>query len=138
LSPRLQILLAAATFGISQCHTYRQHLIEDARGESNIGALMATLYLRILPMHLLIILGAIIARQWLDTCAVRCAENRYGNFWHPRRAQDAGEDQRRERSRACRTDFVNAKFNSALRKTPARSRRFAIRSTALDQPALCH
>ncbi|QBB71972.1 hypothetical protein ELE36_17270 [Pseudolysobacter antarcticus] len=56
----LWILLAAATFGIGQYHAYRQHLIEDARGESNIGALMATPYLRILPMHLVIMLGAIL------------------------------------------------------------------------------
>ncbi len=56
----LWILLAAATFGIGQYHAYRQHLIEDARGDSNIGALMATPYLRILPMHLIIILGAIL------------------------------------------------------------------------------
>ncbi len=56
----LWILLAAATFGIGQYHAYRQHLIEDARGDSNIGALMATPYLRILPMHLVIMLGAIV------------------------------------------------------------------------------
>ncbi|MFL6591473.1 MAG: DUF6498-containing protein [Luteimonas sp.] len=53
-------LLAACgvSFALSQRATYLVQHAADLRGKPNLGALMATPYLRVVPMHLTIILGA--------------------------------------------------------------------------------
>jgi hypothetical protein len=57
---RAAAVLAACgvSFVLSQRETYRVQHAADLRGRPNLGALMATPYLRVVPMHLAIILGA--------------------------------------------------------------------------------
>ena len=57
---RAAAVLAACgvSFVLSQHQTYLVQHTADLRGRPNLGALMATPYLRVVPMHLAIILGA--------------------------------------------------------------------------------
>ena len=54
------LLLAACgvSFAMSQTRTYEAQHAADMRGKPNLGALMFTPYLRVVPMHLAILLGA--------------------------------------------------------------------------------
>jgi len=58
--PRAAAVLVACgvSFVLSQRQTYQVQHAADLRGRPNLGALMATPYLRVVPMHLAIILGA--------------------------------------------------------------------------------
>ena len=51
--------LCAAAFGINHLWSYRYNAALDHQGTPNIGTLMFTPYLRILPMHLTIVIGAL-------------------------------------------------------------------------------
>ena len=50
----------AASFVLSQRQTYAVQHDADLRGKPNLGTLMFTPYLRVLPMHLSIIIGTAI------------------------------------------------------------------------------
>ena len=54
----LLLLACGASFVLSQRQTYREQHAADLRGRPNLGALMFTPYLRVVPMHLAIIVGA--------------------------------------------------------------------------------
>ena len=49
------------SFAVNHWFSFRYHLEQDKRGEPNIGTLMFTPYLRIIPMHLTIIFGSTMA-----------------------------------------------------------------------------
>jgi len=53
----LGIAVAAGTFLANHRHSYRANIAADARGKPNIATLMFLPYLRVLPMHLIIIVG---------------------------------------------------------------------------------
>ncbi|MEJ7747348.1 MAG: DUF6498-containing protein [Luteimonas sp.] len=66
------VLLAACgvSFVLSQAPTYDAQHAADLRGKPSLGALMFTPYLRVVPMHLAILLGASFAGAgalWLFT-----------------------------------------------------------------------
>lgn len=54
--------IGALAIGFWQTHSasHREHVAADLRGHPNIGKLMALPYARIIPMHLTIILGAVL------------------------------------------------------------------------------
>lgn len=54
----LVLLACGASFVLSQRQTYDAQHAADLRGKPNLGTLMFTPYLRVVPMHLAIILGA--------------------------------------------------------------------------------
>lgn len=58
---RLWILVTAAGFLISHGQSHREHVDADLRGTPNIGTLMFMPYIRIIPMHLTIIVGAMLS-----------------------------------------------------------------------------
>jgi len=60
------LILAACgvSFVLSQQQTYAAQHAADVRGKPNLGALMFTPYLRIVPMHLAIIFGAGSTGAW--------------------------------------------------------------------------
>lgn len=60
------LILAAcgASFVLSQQQTYATQHAADVRGKPNLGTLMFTPYLRIVPMHLAIIFGAGSTGAW--------------------------------------------------------------------------
>ena len=53
--------MGAAAFAINHFWSYRYNIEMDRQGTPNIGTLMATPYIRIVPMHLTIILGGMLA-----------------------------------------------------------------------------
>jgi len=53
------IFLCAAAFALNQVWNYRYHREHDRQGVPNIGTLMFTPYLRIIPMHLTILAAAL-------------------------------------------------------------------------------
>ncbi len=55
----LGLLVCTAAFAINHYFSYRYHREVDASGTPNIGALMFTPYLRVVPMHLAIVFGAV-------------------------------------------------------------------------------
>lgn len=55
----LALAACGASFALSQRATYAQQHAADLRGRPNLGALMFTPYLRIVPMHITIILGSL-------------------------------------------------------------------------------
>jgi hypothetical protein len=56
----LWILVTLVGFIVTHGRSHREHVAADLRGTPNIGALMFTPYIRIVPMHLTIILGALL------------------------------------------------------------------------------
>ena len=54
----LILVACGVSFALSQRSTYDAQHAADLRGKPNLGALMFTPYLRVVPMHLAIILGA--------------------------------------------------------------------------------
>ena len=54
----LILVACGVSFALSQRHTYEAQHAADLRGKPNLGALMFTPYLRVVPMHLAIMLGA--------------------------------------------------------------------------------
>lgn len=56
--PDLGLAVCAVAFAINHFHSYRYHREVDRNGTPNIGTLMFTPYLRIVPMHLVIVGGA--------------------------------------------------------------------------------
>lgn len=50
-------LVCAAAFALNHLYSYRYNRDLDRRGRPNIGTLMFTPYLRIIPMHLTIVFG---------------------------------------------------------------------------------
>ena len=54
----LVLIACGASFVLSQRETYAVQHAADLRGRPNLGALMFTPYLRIVPMHLAIVFGA--------------------------------------------------------------------------------
>jgi len=54
----LVLLACGASFVLSQRETFAAQHAADVRGKPNLGALMFTPYLRVVPMHLAIIAGA--------------------------------------------------------------------------------
>ena len=54
----LVLLGCGASFALSQRETYATQHAADLRGRPNLGALMFTPYLRVVPMHLAIIAGS--------------------------------------------------------------------------------
>lgn len=65
-SPRDMLVLFACgvSFALSQRQTYAVQHAADLRGRPNLGALMFTPYLRIVPMHLSIIFGSTMEGAW--------------------------------------------------------------------------
>ncbi len=57
----LWFAVTAVGFVISHGQSHREHVDADVRGTPNIGTLMFIPYIRIVPMHLTIILGAMLA-----------------------------------------------------------------------------
>jgi hypothetical protein len=55
----LGLLICTIAFAINHYFSYRYHRQVDASGTPNIGTLMFTPYLRVVPMHLTIVFGAI-------------------------------------------------------------------------------
>lgn len=58
LEPTLGLLGAGVAFAINHLYSYRYHLELDRQGTPNIGRMMFTPYVRVIPMHLAIVLGA--------------------------------------------------------------------------------
>jgi len=58
LGDAMVLLACGVSFALSQRETYAVQHAADLRGRPNLGTLMFTPYLRIVPMHLAIILGA--------------------------------------------------------------------------------
>lgn len=54
------LLICSIAFAINHYFSYRYHKEEDSRGTPNIGTLMFTPYLRVVPMHITIALGAVV------------------------------------------------------------------------------
>ena len=54
----LVLLICGASFALSQRETFAAQHAADLRGKPNLGTLMFTPYLRVVPMHLAIILGS--------------------------------------------------------------------------------
>lgn len=54
----LTVLACGLAFAFAQRQTFRQQVAADAHGRPNLGVLMFLPYLRIVPIHLTIILGA--------------------------------------------------------------------------------
>lgn len=54
----LLVAACALSFGYAQRSTFQQQVAADAHGRPNLGTLMFLPYVRIVPMHLTIILGA--------------------------------------------------------------------------------
>ena len=57
---RVWFLATAIGFFISHGQSHREHVEADLRGTSNIGTLMFMPYIRIIPMHITIIVGALL------------------------------------------------------------------------------
>ena len=55
----LGLLVCSIAFAINHYFSYRYHREVDASGTPNIGTLMFTPYLRVVPMHLTIVFGAV-------------------------------------------------------------------------------
>lgn len=55
----LGLLVCAIAFVVDHVYSYRYHRELDRQGTPNIGTLMFTPYLRIIPMHLTIVIGAL-------------------------------------------------------------------------------
>lgn len=64
LGPLDTLWIGATVIGFLVSHgaSHREHVADDLRGTPNIGALMFVPYIRIVPMHLTIILGALLGR----------------------------------------------------------------------------
>jgi hypothetical protein len=60
----LILLACGVSFALSQRTTYAAQHAADLRGKPNLGRLMFTPYLRILPMHLGIIFGSALGGGW--------------------------------------------------------------------------
>ncbi|MGB1885020.1 MAG: DUF6498-containing protein [Gammaproteobacteria bacterium] len=52
--------LCAAGFAVNHWFSFRQHCAHDLAGRPNIGSLMATPYLRVVPMHIMVIVGGLL------------------------------------------------------------------------------
>jgi hypothetical protein len=57
--PGFAFLVCAVAFAINHAFSYRHNLEADRRGTPNIGTMMFTPYLRVIPMHLTIVFGAV-------------------------------------------------------------------------------
>ena len=55
----LGLLICTLAFAFNHYFSYRYHREVDASGTPNIGTLMFTPYLRVVPMHLTIVFGAV-------------------------------------------------------------------------------
>ncbi len=55
----LGLAVCAIAFAINHYYSYRYHRAVDRSGTPNIGTLMFTPYLRVVPMHLTIVFGAV-------------------------------------------------------------------------------
>ncbi len=55
----LGLLICTVAFAVNHYFSYRYHREVDASGTPNIGTLMFTPYLRVVPMHLTIVFGAV-------------------------------------------------------------------------------
>jgi hypothetical protein len=53
----LVLLICGASFALSQRETFAAQHAADLRGKPNLGTLMFTPYLRVVPMHLAIVIG---------------------------------------------------------------------------------
>jgi hypothetical protein len=53
------LLICSAAFAVNHYYSYRYHRETDRSGTPNIGTLMFTPYLRVVPMHLTIVFGAV-------------------------------------------------------------------------------
>lgn len=62
ISPWTSLWIATTAVGyfVSHGQSHREHVEADLRGTQNIGTLMFVPYIRIIPMHLTIILGAVL------------------------------------------------------------------------------
>jgi hypothetical protein len=63
----LGLLICSAVFVVNHCYSYRYNRELDRQGTPNIGTLMFTPYLRIVPMHLTLVFGA---TQLLSTLGI--------------------------------------------------------------------
>lgn len=59
------LLACGVSFMLSQRATYAAQHASDRKGRPNLGALMFTPYLRVVPMHLAILLGAQSTGPWM-------------------------------------------------------------------------
>ena len=59
LNVDIGLLVCAIAFIVDHMYSYRYHRELDRQGTPNIGTLMFTPYLRIIPMHLTIVIGAL-------------------------------------------------------------------------------
>jgi hypothetical protein len=57
--PDLGLLICGIAFAVNHYYSYRVHREADQSGKPNIGTLMFTPYLRVVPMHLTIVFGAV-------------------------------------------------------------------------------
>lgn len=57
----LDLMIGGAAFAANHAYSYRYHRDRDRQGAPNIGSLMATPYLRVIPMHMTIIFGSVIS-----------------------------------------------------------------------------
>lgn len=63
LADIIYIILAAVLFFMNHLYSFKHNLAEDARHKPNIGSMMFFPYLRIIPMHMTIIGGGILAGE---------------------------------------------------------------------------
>jgi hypothetical protein len=59
LTPDLGLVTCAVAFAVNHYFSFRYHREMDRSGTPNIGTLMFTPYLRVVPMHLTIVFGAV-------------------------------------------------------------------------------
>jgi hypothetical protein len=57
--PGFGFLVCAVAFAFNHAFSYRHNREADRRGQPNIGTMMFTPYLRVIPMHLTIVFGAV-------------------------------------------------------------------------------
>ncbi len=55
----LGLLICTVVFAVNHYFSYRYHREMDSKGTPNIGTLMFTPYLRVVPMHITIVFGAV-------------------------------------------------------------------------------
>ena len=59
VQPDMGLLVCGIAFAFNHFYSYRYHRAADLAGKPNIGTLMFTPYLRVIPMHLTIVFGAV-------------------------------------------------------------------------------
>jgi len=63
LTQVLFILLCVAIFGANHCFSYYSNLEDDLKGKPNLGTIMFFPYVRIVPMHIMIVIGSLLFKK---------------------------------------------------------------------------